>query len=306
MDNDKTKALQFLKRLMQNPSLGGFSALQREDQLLQFFIINEDKLKPTLTSPAYFNGWSWKDIYKIMTDTLYDITNREILPQIESEIFDRTSYAYINFMKLPPPSDAVKRQLYDMLKKLLTIPAGRQSLAGTLTALSSGILKRYMMLGYERQKYINFELTKVQRLRMPQEEIYNLLKTTMFIKPLTILFAPGGPGTQRSNQNLSPVYAEKITRQLSKLIPGLAEPIIRGGVNCVLPFQDNPKLETTARIISIFSSRCSQMKEGMTIDRGAAASDQSWFSVARRNYKYYGYDFDMLTEFYNISAENGW
>ena len=48
------------------------------------------------------------------------------------------------------------------------------------------------------------------------------------------------------------------------------------------------------------------MKQGMKIDRGAAASDQSWFNVARRNYKYYGYDFDLLTELYNISAENGW
>jgi len=305
MDNDKAKALQFLNRLMQNPSLEGFSALQREDQLLQFFIINAEKLKPTLSSPAFFNGWSWSDINKIMTDTLYDITNREILPQIESEIFDRTSYAYVSFMKLPPPSDSAKRQLFEVLKKLLTLPAGRQSLAGPLTALKSGSLKRYVMLGYERQKYIHFELTKVQRLRMPQEEIYHLLKTTLFIQPLTILFNPGGM-PKNGIQNLSPAYAEKITKQLSKLIPGLPDEIIRGGVDSGMAFQDNPKLEATSRITSIFSSRCAQMKEGMTIDRGAAASDQSWFNVARRNFKYYGYDFDMLTEFYNISAENGW
>ncbi|QEN08057.1 hypothetical protein EXM22_08685 [Oceanispirochaeta crateris] len=306
MENDKAKAQQFLNRLMQNPSLNGFSALQREDQLLQFFIINEDKLKPTLSSPAYFNGWSWTDIYQIMTDTLYDITNREILPQLESEIFDRTNYAYVNFMKYPPLTKDVKKQLYEALRKLLTVPAGRQSLAGTLTALRSGILKRYVMLGYERQKYIHFEITKVQRLRMPLEEIYHLMKTTMFINSLAILYTPEGVSKQRGNQNLSPAYAEKITKRLGKQIPGLPEPIIRGGINGQLPFQDNPKLETTARISSIFSSRCSQMKEGMTIDRGAAASDQSWFNVARRNYKYYGYDFDMLTEFYNISAENGW
>jgi len=305
MDNDKAKALQFLGRLMQNPSLNGFSALQREDQLLQFFVINADKLKPTLASPAYFNGWSWSDINKIMTDTLYDITNREILPQIESELFDRTSYSYVSFMKLPPPSDSVKRQLFELVKKLLTIPAGRQNLSGTLTALQSGLLKRYVMLGFERQKYIHFELTKVQRLRMPQEEIYHLIKTTMFIQALTILFNPN-TNAKSGVQNLSPAYAEKITKQLSKLIPGLPDEIIRGGVDSGMPFQDNPKLEATARITSIFSSRCSQLKEGMTIDRGAAASDQSWFNVARRNFKYYGYDFDMLTEFYNISAENGW
>lgn len=305
MDNDKAKALQFLSRLMQNPSLNGFSALQREDQLLQFFIVNEEKLKPTLSSPAYFNGWSWPDINKIMTDTLYDITNREILPQIESEIFDRTNYAYVSFMKLPPPSEDMKKQLMAVIKKLLMVPAGRQSMAGPLSALRTGMLKRYVMLGFERQKYINFELTKVQRLRMPQEEIYHLLKTTMLIKPLTVLFAPGGPA-QGANQALSPNYADKITKQLNKLIPGLPDTIIRGGVHSSMVFQDNPTLEATSRMTSIFTSRCSQMKEGMKIDRGAAASDQSWFNVARRNFKYYGYDFDMLTELYNISAEKGW
>ena len=305
MDNDKTKALQFLSRLMQNPSLNGFSALQREEQLLQFFIINEDKLKPTLSSPAYFNGWSWQNIIKLMTATLYDITNREILPQIESEIFDRTNYSYISFMKLPPPSDQMKRQMMAVVKRLLLSPVGRQSMSGSLTALQTGVLKRYIMLGFERQKYIHFELTKVQRLRMPQEEIYNLMKTTILIRSMITLFAPT-LGKQGGNQSLSPNYAEKITKQISKVIPALPDTIIRAGVNSSLAFQDNPNLETTARLAAVFSSRCSQLKEGMKIDRGAAASDQSWFNVARRNFKYYGYDFDMLTELYNISAENGW
>ncbi len=305
METDNTKALQFLSRLMQNPSLNGFSALQREEQLLQFFIINEDKLKPTLSSPAYFNGWSWQDIIKLMTATLYDITNNQILPQIESEIFDRTNYAYVSFMKLPPASDQTKRQLMAVMKRLLSTPAGRQSMSGALTALQTGVLKRYIMLGFERQKYIHFELTKVQRLRMPQEEIYNLMKTTILIRPLISLFAPN-MGRNGGSQSLSPNYAEKITKQICKVIPALPDTIIRAGVNSAIAFQDDRNLETTARLSSIFSSRCAQMKEGMKIDRGAAASDQSWFNVARRNYKYYGYDFDMLTELYNISAENGW
>ena len=44
----------------------------------------------------------------------------------------------------------------------------------------------------------------------------------------------------------------------------------------------------------------------MKIDRGAETSDKSWFNVARRNYKFYGYDLDMLVELHSISAENGW
>ncbi len=302
MENEKATALQFIGRLMQNPSLQGFTALQREDQLLQFFSINADKLNPTLSSPAYFEGWSWSDISKLMTGTLYEMTNKEILPQIQSEIFERTNYSYVTFLKLPPLQDSAKRQLYEMISKLLKVPAGRRSFAGTLTALRSGLLKRYLFSAFERQKYVHFEITKVQRLRMPREEIYNLLKTTMFIRPLASLLNSGG----EAGQGLTKSYAEKITGQLHRLMPGMPEEIIQGGVHSGMAFQDYSKLEATSRLVSVFASRCSQLKQGMKIDRGAAASDQSWFNIARRNYKYYGYDFDMLTELYNISAENGW
>ncbi len=302
MEKEKAKALQFIGRLMQNPSLEGFTALQREDQLFQFFDVNAEKLKPTLSSPAYFDGWSWLDIQKLMTATLYDITNKEILPQIQEEIFERTSYSYVTFLKLPPLEERGKRQLFEMIRKLLQIPVGRRGFAGTLTALRSGLLKRYVSSAFDRQKYIHFELTKVQRLRMPQEEIYNLLKTTMFIRPLTVLF----DSSELMGQGFTKNHAEKVLRQLQRLLPGIPEEILKGGVNSGMAFQDDPKLEATSRLSAVFGARCSQLKQGMKIDRGAAASDQSWFSIARRNYKYYGYDCDLLTELYNISAENGW
>jgi hypothetical protein len=208
-------------------------------------------------------------------------------------------------MKLPVPSDRMKQQFMGMVKKLLEYPLGRQALTGPLIVLKSGIMKKYIMMGYERQKYIHFELAKVQRLRMSQEEVYHLIKTSLLLSPLAVLFMPGGPA-QKTMQTLQPGYAEKVIQQLGKVIPELPDPILRSGIHSSLSFQDNNTLEATARLTSIFSSRCAGMKQGMKIDRGAASSDQSWFNVARRNFKYYGYDFDMLTELYNISAENGW
>ena len=42
------------------------------------------------------------------------------------------------------------------------------------------------------------------------------------------------------------------------------------------------------------------------VDRGAESPDKSWFSIARRNYKFYGFDIKMLDELYKTAAENGW
>jgi hypothetical protein len=82
--------------------------------------------------------------------------------------------------------------------------------------------------------------------------------------------------------------------------------VVKSGVNSALSFQDNPYMESTARLAAIFSHRCRNLKPGMKVDRGAESSDKSWFSVARKNYKFYGFDLDMLVELHGIAAENGW
>jgi hypothetical protein len=52
--------------------------------------------------------------------------------------------------------------------------------------------------------------------------------------------------------------------------------------------------------------RCKHYKPYTKVDRGAETPDKSWFNIARRNYKYYGFDIKMLDEFYKIAAENNW
>ena len=65
-------------------------------------------------------------------------------------------------------------------------------------------------------------------------------------------------------------------------------------------------METTSRIASIFSMRCKNYKPYNKVDRGAESPDKSWFNIARRNFKFYGFDIKMLDEFYKIAAENNW
>ena len=86
----------------------------------------------------------------------------------------------------------------------------------------------------------------------------------------------------------------------------MPDTVIRCGINSALSFQDNPYLESTSRLAAVFSHRCRNLRPGMKIDRGAETSDKSWFSVARKNYKFYGFDLDMLVELHGIAAENGW
>nr|MDA3851255.1 hypothetical protein [Spirochaetaceae bacterium] len=77
-------------------------------------------------------------------------------------------------------------------------------------------------------------------------------------------------------------------------------------VNSWVSFQESNLLETTSRFAAIFCHRGMSYRQNMKIDRGAEGSDKSWFGISRRNYKFMGFDLDMVVELYNISSENGW
>ena len=47
-------------------------------------------------------------------------------------------------------------------------------------------------------------------------------------------------------------------------------------------------------------------KANVKVDRGADTPDKSWFNIARKNSRFFGFDDKMLEELYKIAAENGW
>jgi hypothetical protein len=161
---------------------------------------------------------------------------------------------------------------------------------------------------FQRQKYISFELRKVQRLKMSANEVTDLVKTTMLVRPAVQYFTPGSQSAALNGNLLlvSPGYAFKVAEETRKAIPEMPEAVVKAAVNSALSFQDNNFLESTSRLAAVFSYRCKNLKPDLKVDRGAESSDKSWFSVARKNYRYYGFDLDMLMELHSIAAENGW
>jgi hypothetical protein len=82
--------------------------------------------------------------------------------------------------------------------------------------------------------------------------------------------------------------------------------LLRGGLYSNVSFEEDKQVDATARLAAIFASRGKNYKPMARVDRGASTPDRSWFSITRRNYKYYGFDIKMLDELYKIASENGW
>ena len=308
MGIEQEKAAAFVVRLWGNPSLLGLSPLQKEEQLCQFLEANSAVLEPTLRSPAFFPKLPWPRILVLLEIALTEISN-ETLPSLINETLENSMrFTFIEHMlREEVRVKSAKYQLEDFLKQMLGKPNSRKELTGPLMGVGSGLVDRYVEKIFSRQRYVSFELRKVQRLKISTDEIADMIKAAMLIRPAVRYFPHESSLSSRQHLLIiSPGFALKILEELTKSVSLMPKSVLRSAVNSMLSFQDNPHTEGTARLVALFSHRSKYLKPDITADRGAESSDKSWFSIARKNYKIYGFDLDMLVELQSIAAENGW
>ena len=307
-ETEKLKAASFIQRLTANPALKSFSLLQREEQILQFLTVNARALYPTLSSPAFFAGKSWEEIWKILVFSLYESTNQDLLPEING-IISSVDLTFFTFLRNDPINHgAVNEMMNDFMLAGLKNDQFRRGMTGTVIAIKSNIVKRFIAEIFSRRKYAHFELIKVERLRLGEKEIENMIKMTMLLKPLIYQFAPQGnvmKNTANGHVFLSQ-FTGNVAQSLMKRAPFVPEQVFRSAMNSNASFSDDSSIEATARLGNLFASMCRNYKPGMKQDRGADSALKSWINVARKNFRFYGYDIKMLDELYNIAADNGW
>lgn len=309
MDPNLSRAAAFIDHLLANPALDNLNALQKEEQILQFVETNAQSLVPTLSSPQFFPGKSWSEILQLLNTALTQETDRALGPQIEDLIQRRISFSFI--AEIQPhhiPEEKCRAELLEFLKRMLQKPEARRALSGPLTAVLCGFVGRYLEKSFDVRQYVNFELTKVQRLRLEIEEIEHLVHITLLLRPSVQLFTVGrgSAGEEIRTALVQAQFAQTAFDNMKGQLKNIPPVLIRGGVFSNVSFQEDRQIDATARIAAIFSSRAKNYKPIARVDRGANTPDRSWFSITRRNYKYYGFDIKMLDEFYKIASESGW
>ena len=307
-ETDKLKAASFIQRLTANPALKSFSLLQREEQIMQFLTVNARALYPTLSSPAFFAGKSWDEIWQILIIVLYESTNDDLLPELRG-IISGIDLTFFTFLRNDAINHgAVNDMLNDLLIRGLKNDQARRVLSGTVAAIKYNIVKKFIAEIFRRKKYVHFELIKVERLKLGEKEAENMIITTMLLKPLIYLFTP--QGTVMKNTANGHIFLSQFTKNVAHSLQQNAqympEQIFLSAMNANSSFTDDSTIEATARLSNIFTSMCRNYKPEIKKDRGADTAQKSWINVARKNYKFYGYDIKMLDELYNIAADNGW
>lgn len=309
MSAEHQKATAFVARLLENPALKPLTPLQKEEQIIQFFHANAAQLAPTLATPAFFPGASWNQIVALLLAALTEYVNTDLFASLEQIVESRIDFGYVNFLRQQAVgSDKVQQQIASLVKTLLAKPEARRGFTGAHTALVYKFVDKYVDAVWTRKGYIHFEITKVQRLRMSKEQVKAMIETTLLLKPVVYLVATGGVAGQAEQTSgiVETKFGEKVFLATKKHLNLVPDPVLKSAVSASISFIENRFIEATARIAAIFAARCRNFQPSVRVDRGADSPDKSWLSIARRNYKFYGFDIKMLDEFFSIAAENGW
>jgi hypothetical protein len=310
MSAEREKATAFVTRLLANPAIKTLTPLQKEEQIIQFLHANAAQLAPTLSTPAFFAGAPWNKIVALLLEALMAIVDTELHQSIDRIIGSQIDLSFASQLwQKPGAPDTAREQLQRVVKALLAKPEARRGFTGAHAALVHGFVDKYVDAFWVRSNsYVRFEITKVQRLRLSKEQVKAMIETTLLLKPLVYLIATGGVAGQAEQTSgiVQSQFADKVFAAARKQITALPDQVIKSAVSSSISFIENRFIEATARIAAILSARCRNYQPSVRVDRGADSPDKSWLSIARRNYKFYGFDIKMLDEFYSIAAENGW
>ncbi len=304
----RQRASAFVQRLLANPSLEGFVPLQREEQIIQFLSLNCRQLYPTLSSNNFFPGQSWEKINSILLSALYDITSNDTLKELKIFV-DGLDLSFFGLLGKTIFDEAeAKQAVFTLIKKILSNEQARRVFAGSAAAVKNNFTRKYINEIYQMRRYIHFEVVKVERLKVGEKEAENMINLVILLKPLIYMFSAQGLTGKHTNygQVFTNSSALNIAKALVKNNSILPEQLIISAMNANTSFAENTKLEATARLANILTAMCRNYKTEAKKDRGADTAMKSWINVAKKNYKFYGYDIKMLDELYNIASDNDW
>ena len=296
-----------MSRLLANPALAPLTPLQREEQIIQFLHANAAQLAPTLGSQVFFPGKSWNQIVSLLYQALIGIVDQQLKPDLTS-LVGNVQFGFVNFIRQQSAgSEKVRMQIEQFLLGLLGQMGARRSFTGAFAALRYGIVDKYINAIWTRKSYTHFELTKVQRLKLSKDDVRSMIESTLLLMPVVHVGGAGGNGQgEQVTGTVQAQFAEKVFQAAKKQLSVLPDQVLKSGVNANVSYLENRFIEATARLAAVFAARCRNYQPNVRVDRGADSPDKSWLSIARRNYKFYGFDIKILDELYSIAAESGW
>jgi len=310
VDTAADPVTRFAMRLMDTPAVRALPALQKEEQALNVLRANGPQLVPVFTSLGMEVSRGWKEPAALVAKALRAAADRMTEGEISELVSARLRMSFLPALSGGRPAPAgASAELQGLLTRAAGHPVARSALSGSLAVARSDIIDKYIPQAFERKKYIYVEVSRVQRLSLPVDQLADLMRLVVLVRPAAYLFVTAGqtPDRESGYAPLQEQYLSKILPGLGTSLPSIPRPVLALGLRCTLAWQEgSTAVEATSRLGAILALRGRALGPAVTVDRGADTPDKSWFNVQRRNARWRGLDSRMLDELYTIASENGW
>lgn len=316
-DNDKNKMKTFVERLISNPSLATQPQLAIEDNIILFFIQNSPALKATFSTPSYFPDMDWSIVEKMFQDVLFEEIDKKFIPELESLVKTKINFEFMNvILDRQITNEKYQEEMLQFLKKHTSRFEIRRNLESVLKIIRNGLIDKYLNKAFEDRSYTARELSLNERLKMSPDMTANLTKVVMLVSITGLIRSDLNDASLQQkikiremefgNTFAAKEYYEKLITQFTTNLSTITEDLMQKFVSVHLSFNENKRLPATSRMGRIFSIFGKNYNPKAKADKGADTYEKSWFQAQRMNYKFFGFDPDMVNEFYRISAENYW
>ncbi len=316
MSEDLQKVREFVDHLFSNPNISSESSLIAEGLLINFIIQNMNQLKLTFKTPQFFPHLEWNQVLQLILSDLYERVSSDVLPVLDefTDEMDYDALARVSDSSSFTP-DFQQEKLKGFIRTIIKNKDVRYNLNSTITMLKYRTIDNYISEIFNHRGFLFNEITRVQKSNLEVGEYIIFAKILLILRSGAHLKidSPSTGTTKKLSLNDALKMRGKLQNYLGDLVPYLKQQLpFLSNKTITLAVKSNLQMNMTdleegiSRLLFILCTRYHNFKPVGKVDRGAETPDKSWFSIAKKNADYYGFDKRMLDELYMIAGDNNW
>lgn len=314
--SDSRKASIFITNLINSPNIKNENLFVAETMIHTFISQNKIQLLQTLKTPQYFPHLDSAESMKLIITELYKTVKNQALEPIYAYI-QRTDFSVLNKITDATtfPANFHREKILSFVDTIFKIREVRSNFSSTYNIFKYEIIEKYLTEIFNRRDFIYNELVRVQKNYLEIDEYIVYLKIILLLRGIIHMRIALDDSDSERSYCLSdimkmpgkmPMYMNRLAHEVKIILPSITDKSVSIAVKSNLSDSLTSIDEGSARLLYILCARFHNYQPVSKIDRGAESPDKSWFAIARKNARIFGFEKNMLEELYRIAGDNNW
>lgn len=305
MAQTNQKVEQFLEHLLSLPAIKKDSPIGAEQQIIIFIKTNLPKLEVSFTKPEFFPDLPAKETIAYILSTLQKRVVDQSINFFKKIITSEIDFSILRKVrKRPVDEDKIKEKIINLVSEMLFDPVCRLQMKSVYYIFEQKYINKVIDLLFERKAFTYNELVRVQKCYIESTEYISYLKILLLLSQF-----PNLPTENKKILINASTNEEKLqicnnsSKILVRKIPEIDIMECKLAIDSNLPENMIEIWEASSRLLYILLHRFNEYEPGLKAEKGAETPDKSWYGVARKIAKDFGYSKGIVDELYLIANE---